>query len=64
MGCWAITILCVLRAQAGDRFMVDALLRHDGARITLPERFAPAPGFLAWHAARFGFGGISQRVIN
>ncbi len=44
-----------LLARSRDTFMADALLRYDGARITLPERFAPASGFLHWHASHFGF---------
>ena len=52
---YTVRVSPALRAQTGDAFMADALSRYDGARITLPERFAPAPGFLHWHASRFGF---------
>jgi putative restriction endonuclease len=56
---FTIRVSPALRARSEDRFMADALLRYDGARITLPERFRPAPEFLARHAVRFGFmGGV------
>ena len=52
---FTIRVSPALHADGGDRFMADALLRYDGERITLPERFRPAPDFLARHATRFGF---------
>ncbi len=52
---FTIRISPTLRSQSGDRFLADALLRYDGAPITLPERFRPAPDFLRRHAVRFGF---------
>ncbi len=54
---FTIRVSPALRARSDDRFMVDALLRYDGAPITLPERFRPAPEFLRRHAVRFGFMG-------
>jgi predicted restriction endonuclease len=54
---FTIRVSPALRARGDDGFMADALLRYDGAPITLPERFRPAPEFLAWHAERFGFMG-------
>lgn len=44
-----------LKAKTADAFLQDALVRFDGQRIRMPERFAPAPQFLAWHATHFGF---------
>jgi DNA (cytosine-5)-methyltransferase 1/putative restriction endonuclease len=38
-----------------DSFMAHALQRFEGKSITLPERFRPAPEFLAFHARAFGF---------
>lgn len=38
-----------------DEFAKTTLRSVDGQRIRLPERFRPAPEFLASHAARFGF---------
>ena len=44
-----------LKAQKGDGFIADSLLRFDQQSIQLPERFRPEPDFLAQHARRFGF---------
>ena len=44
-----------LTAQKADGFMRDALLKFHGKPIQLPERFGPAPEFLAFHARTFGF---------
>lgn len=44
-----------IAAQKGNDFLSDALLKYDGRTIALPGRFRPAPGFLDWHARRFGF---------
>lgn len=44
-----------VKATAGDSFITDSLLRFDSQQIRFPERFAPSPTFLAWHARRFGF---------
>ena len=52
---YTVRVSPALLEQTGDAFMADALSRYDGTRIALPERFAPAPGFLHWHASRFGF---------
>ena len=54
---FTIRVSPALRAHADDGFMANALLRFDGAPITLPERFRPAPEFLRRHAVRFGFMG-------
>ena len=43
------------KAHQADSFMADALLRFNGQAIRLPERFRPAPEFLAFHARAFGF---------
>jgi putative restriction endonuclease len=43
------------KAHKEDSFMADALLRFNGQPIRLPERFRPAPEFLAFHARMFGF---------
>ena len=43
------------KARQADSFMADALLRFDGQAIRLPQRFRPAPQFLAIHARLFGF---------
>ena len=42
-------------ALANDSFLTESLQRFDGQSIRLPERFRPAPEFLALHAARFGY---------
>jgi putative restriction endonuclease len=39
----------------GDSFLTESLQRFDGQAIRLPERFRPAPEFLAAHAARFNY---------
>lgn len=44
-----------LKAKTADAFLQDALLRFDNAPIRMPSRLAPAPEFLTWHAAHFGF---------
>lgn len=44
-----------LSSQQRTDFAASALLRFDGQRITMPERFTPNPSFLAAHARRFGF---------
>ncbi len=44
-----------LAALTGDSFLTESLQRFDGQSIRLPERFRPAPEFLALHAARFGY---------
>ena len=44
-----------LKVHRQDSFLADALLRFDGQAIRLPERFRPAPEFLAFHARAFGF---------
>ena len=44
-----------LTTQKADGFMRDALLKFHGKPIQLPERFGPAPEFLAFHARTFGF---------
>ena len=44
-----------LKASNSDSFLAESLLRFDQQRIRFPDRFAPAPAFLEWHARRFGF---------
>lgn len=44
-----------LQAQVNESFLQSALLRFDGKRIRMPERFRPLPAFLDVHAQRFGF---------
>jgi putative restriction endonuclease len=44
-----------LKAKSADAFLQDSLLRFDKAPIRMPSRLAPAPEFLTWHAAHFGF---------
>jgi putative restriction endonuclease len=39
----------------GDAFLAESIQRYEGHSIRLPERFRPAPEFLASHAARFGY---------
>lgn len=39
----------------GHPKLQDALLRFDGCPIATPERFAPDPAFLTWHAQHFGY---------
>lgn len=40
-----------LSQDRASGFLFDSLLRYDGMRIRLPERFGPDPVFLAKHAA-------------
>lgn len=44
-----------IATQKADAFLLDSLLRFDGAEIQMPIRYRPAPPFLEAHAARFGF---------
>lgn len=44
-----------LAVVTGDNFLAASLLRFNGQPIQLPERFRPAPEFLAAHATRFGY---------
>ncbi len=39
----------------GDAFLAESLQRFDGQSIQLPERFRPAPEFLASHSTKFGY---------
>ena len=52
---FTVRVAPALKAQREGNFMADALLRFDGLAIRLPERFCPAPEFLAFHARTFGF---------
>ena len=44
-----------LKASKGDSFILESLLRFDQQPIRFPDRFAPSPSFLEWHARHFGF---------
>ena len=44
-----------LKSKSADAFLQESLLRFDKAPIRMPSRLAPAPEFLTWHAAHFGF---------
>ena len=44
-----------LKASKGDSFILESLLRFDQQTIRFPDRFAPSPIFLEWHARHFGF---------
>ena len=50
-----IRVSPALKALKQDSFMADGLLRFHGQPIRLPDRFGPAPEFLAFHARTFGF---------
>lgn len=58
-----LTITCDYRvrlsnsiaAHTADAFLLDSLVRFDGAEIQMPVRYRPAPAFLKAHAAKFGF---------
>lgn len=52
---YTVQVSSRLKAKTADAFLQEGLLRFDGQPIRMPERFAPAPQFLAWHAKRFGF---------
>lgn len=52
---FTVRVAPALKAQQEGNFMADALLRFDGLAIRQPERFRPAPEFLAFHARTFGF---------
>jgi len=45
----------MIKARKDDTFITDSLLRFDQQLIHCPDRFAPSPIFLEWHARRFGF---------
>lgn len=52
---FTVRVSTTLRAQKADDFMRDSLLKFHGKPIQQPERFGPAPEFLAFHARMFGF---------
>ncbi len=52
---YTVRVSKTLKKYASNSYMSDALLRFDLQPINLPERFRPAPEFLAIHARRFGF---------
>ena len=52
---FTVRVSPAFKAHQADSFMADALLRFNGQAIRLPERFRPAPEFLAFHARAFGF---------
>lgn len=52
---FTVRVSANFKVHKEDGFMTDALLRFNGKAITLPERFRPAPEFLAFHARTFGF---------
>jgi putative restriction endonuclease len=52
---FTVRVSPAFKAYPQDSFLVDALLRVNGQSIRLPERFPPAPEFLAFHARTFGF---------
>ena len=52
---FTVRVSAKFKTSKDDLFMTDALLRFNGKTITLPERFRPAPEFLASHARVFGF---------
>jgi hypothetical protein len=44
-----------LKANKGDGFITESLLRFDQQPIRFPERLGPNPKFLEWHARQFRF---------
>ncbi|MGH8847505.1 MAG: HNH endonuclease [Polaromonas sp.] len=52
---FTVRVSANFKVHKEDGFMTDALVRFNGKAITLPERFRPAPEFLAFHARAFGF---------
>lgn len=52
---FTVRVSPALTALKQNSFMTDALLRFHNQPIRLPERFGPAPEFLAFHARMFGF---------
>ena len=52
---FTVRVSAALADVSGNAFLTESLQRFDRQPIRLPERFRPAPEFLAWHARRFGF---------
>ena len=52
---FTVRVSSQVKANKGDSFITESLLRFDRQRIRFPERFGPSPAFLTWHARRFGF---------
>lgn len=52
---FTVRVSADLAKISGNAFLTESLQRFDRQPIQLPERFRPAPEFLAWHASRFGF---------
>ena len=52
---FTVRVSAKLTTQKDDNFMRDTLLKFHGKTIQRPERFGPAPEFLAFHARTFGF---------
>lgn len=52
---FTVRVSVKLATQKTDDFMRDSLLKFHGKAIQRPERFSPAPEFLAFHARTFGF---------
>ena len=52
---YTVRVSVVLNEYSKDAYLTASLLRFDKQPIRLPERFKPAPEFLAAHAERFGF---------
>lgn len=50
-----IRVSSKIKANKGDSFITESLLRFDQKPIRFPDRFGPSPVFLEWHARRFGF---------
>jgi putative restriction endonuclease len=44
-----------LVSNKGTSTLLNSLVYCDGQTIAMPQKFAPAPEFLAWHAEKFGF---------
>ena len=52
---FTVRVSSKLTTEKTDDFMRDTLLKFHGKPIQRPERFGPAPEFLAFHARMFGF---------
>lgn len=52
---FTVRVSSKLTTEKTDDFMRDSLLKFHGKPIQRPERFGPAPEFLAFHARMFGF---------
>uniref|UniRef100_E6QTZ9 Putative restriction endonuclease n=1 Tax=mine drainage metagenome TaxID=410659 RepID=E6QTZ9_9ZZZZ len=56
-----ISVSPELKKLRDDPFAANNLVSMDGAKIRLPEKFAPSPEFLAWHGEHVFLGVLNSR---